>query len=84
MRKKRAVRNINKLIHGKHDTNGTNLSHSRSKRQSALSGETLCETTSSYIMPRAALNNKGNWMYVVNMPELDNRYTQLVKSETCS
>ncbi|XP_063918037.1 protein spaetzle 5 [Zophobas morio] len=58
--------------------------HERTKRQSALTGQTLCETRSQFIMPRAALNNKGNWMYVVNMPELDNRFTQLVKSETCA
>ncbi|KRT80930.1 hypothetical protein AMK59_6125 [Oryctes borbonicus] len=72
------------LLNGGNAVNQTNFSHSRVKRQNALSGQTLCETTSSFIMPRAALNNKGNWMYVVNMPELDNRYTQLVKSETCS
>ncbi|CAB3371731.1 Hypothetical predicted protein [Cloeon dipterum] len=58
----------------------------RSKRQApAPNGATqLCPTTSSYIMPRAALNNRGNWMYVVNINEVDDRYTQLVKSETCA
>lgn len=45
--------------------------------------QNLCMSRSQYIMPRAALNNRGNWMYVVNMPEVDNRLTQLVKSETC-
>jgi hypothetical protein len=58
--------------------------HERTKRQSALTGQSLCTARSQFIMPRAALNNKGNWMYVVNMPELDNRFTQLVKSETCA
>lgn len=76
--------NNRKLLFKRSPANETSNAHPRSKRQNALSGQTLCETTSSYIMPRAALNNKGNWMYVVNMPELDNRYTQLVKSETCS
>ncbi|KAF5269191.1 hypothetical protein FQR65_LT02492 [Abscondita terminalis] len=57
-------------------------SGNRSKRQTQ-SGEQLCQIRTQYIMPRAALNNKGNWMYIVNMPEVDNKYTQLVKSETC-
>lgn len=63
-------------------SNGT-TSNGRQKRQSALTGQSLCETNSQFIMPRAALNNKGNWMYVVNMPETDNKLSQLVKSETC-
>lgn len=56
----------------------------RSRRQSTLNAETLCRTRTQYIVPRAALNNKGNWMYVVNMPEVDSRATQLVKTETCA
>lgn len=81
VRKKRDAK-INKKI-------GTPKSYSnqtvvRNKRQSALIGQTLCPTRSQFIMPRAALNNKGNWMYVVNMPEVDSRYSQLVKSETCA
>ncbi|XP_074027206.1 spatzle 5 Toll-1 receptor [Leptinotarsa decemlineata] len=65
------------------DGRHSNSTSSRIKRQSPTRSETLCRTRSQYIMPRAALNNKGNWMYVVNMPEVDNQYTQLVKSETC-
>ncbi|KAF4517263.1 hypothetical protein B566_EDAN008597 [Ephemera danica] len=62
----------------------------RTKRQSggggtAPAGATqLCPVTSSFVMPRAALNNRGNWMYVVNLNEVDDRYTQLVRSETCA
>ncbi|XP_060517385.1 protein spaetzle 5 isoform X2 [Cylas formicarius] len=63
--------------------NSTSLSLARNKRQSTVTGQTLCRSRSNFIMPRAALNSKGNWMYVVNMPEVDSRYTQLVKSETC-
>ncbi|CAH0557598.1 unnamed protein product [Brassicogethes aeneus] len=59
------------------------LNHERQKRQATINAEPLCSSTSRFIMPRAALNNKGNWMYVVNMPEVDGKYTQLVKSETC-
>ncbi|KAJ8921038.1 hypothetical protein NQ315_015834 [Exocentrus adspersus] len=55
----------------------------RRKRQSTITGETLCQARSQFIVPKAALNNKGNWMYVVNMPEVDSRYTQLVKTESC-
>lgn len=41
----------------------------------------LCPTRSQFVMPKTALNNKGNWMYVVNLDQ--DRYTQLVRSETC-
>ncbi|EFA04589.2 protein spaetzle 5 isoform X1 [Tribolium castaneum] len=81
IRKKRSshLRKLKSLVL---PSNGTTLE--RTKRQNALTGQTLCTSRSQYIMPRAALNNKGNWMYVVNMPELDNRFSQLVKSETCA
>lgn len=66
-------------------SNSTSLSiHYRSKRQSTITGQPLCRSRSNFIMPRAALNSKGNWMYVVNMPEMSQQYTQLVKSEMCA
>lgn len=59
----------------------------RKKRQSnndAAGGEQLCPTRSQFIMPRAALNKQGNWMYVVNMGQtMEAQYSQLVKSEIC-
>lgn len=59
----------------------------RKKRQAAppLNGgsTTLCPTTSNFVMPRAAVNTRGNWMFTVNLNEVDDRYTQLVRSETC-
>lgn len=55
----------------------------RTKRQGDITGQTLCQTRANYIMPRAAVNVKGNWMFVVNMPQMNDMYTQLVKSETC-
>lgn len=86
IRKKRSdkVRNNLRYLRSIYESvsNGT-TSNGRKKRQSALTGQTLCEARSQFIMPRAALNNKGNWMYVVNMPETDNKLSQLVKSETC-
>jgi hypothetical protein len=30
------------------------------------------------------MNNRGNWMFVVNLNEVDDRYTQLVGTETCA
>ncbi|GLG97138.1 Protein spaetzle 5 [Gryllus bimaculatus] len=56
----------------------------RPRRQADNSGTNqLCPTTRRFIMPKAAMNNQGNWMYVVNLNEVDDRYTQLVGTETC-
>ncbi|XP_066261751.1 protein spaetzle 5-like [Euwallacea similis] len=84
LRHKRAIQFASK--HPKaHLSNSTALStHLRAKRQATITGQTLCRSRSNYIMPRAALNSKGNWMYVVNMPETNQQYTQLVKSEMCA
>ena len=46
--------------------------------------EKLCPTTSSYIMPRAAVNTKGQWMYVVNLEGSDQLNSQLVRTERCA
>lgn len=55
--------------------------HSRVKRQQLGSNdENLCTTRSSYINPQAAMNSRGNWMYLVN----DDSVTQLLRTETCS
>lgn len=57
----------------------------RVKRQSGSNPDAidLCPIQTQYIAPRAALNNQGNWMYVVNLPGQSDKYTQLVKSEKC-
>ncbi|XP_045493554.1 protein spaetzle 5 [Colias croceus] len=52
----------------------------RPRRQAANTVE-LCQVRTQFIQPQAAQNNKGNWRYVVNMP---NNMTQLVRVETCS
>ncbi|XP_066147232.1 protein spaetzle 5-like [Euwallacea fornicatus] len=84
LRHKRAVQFASKYPKA-HLSNSTALStHLRAKRQATITGQTLCRSRSNYIMPRAALNSKGNWMYVVNMPETNQQYTQLVKSEMCA
>ncbi|XP_043269134.1 protein spaetzle 5 isoform X2 [Venturia canescens] len=57
----------------------------RKKRQAGSPDAVpLCRTDSRYISPRAALNSQGNWMYVVNLSETREKYTQLVRSEACS
>ncbi|KAG5891601.1 hypothetical protein JTB14_032544 [Gonioctena quinquepunctata] len=62
----------------------SNSTSHRSKRQSPSSGEALCRTRSRFVMPRAAVNNKGNWIYIVNMPEVNEKYSQLVRTEACA
>ncbi|XP_013201085.1 protein spaetzle 5 [Amyelois transitella] len=52
----------------------------RPRRQTANTVD-LCRIRTQYITPRAALNNKGNWRYVVNMPD---NMTQLVRAEICA
>lgn len=56
------------------------IAPNRTKRQSPTR-EQLCETKSNYINPQAALNARGNWMYIVNGVD---SATQLVKTETCA
>ncbi|KAJ0179695.1 hypothetical protein K1T71_004286 [Dendrolimus kikuchii] len=52
----------------------------RPRRQAANALE-LCDVRTQFITPRAALNNKGSWKYVVNMPD---NMTQLVRAEICA
>lgn len=63
--------------------NGTSTEHSRSKRQAAGGAQALCQSRTQLIMPEAAMNTRGNWMYVVNLQQMDNQYTQLVNTEVC-
>ncbi|XP_018336583.1 protein spaetzle 5 [Agrilus planipennis] len=57
--------------------------HNRRKRQSNPTGQTLCQARTQFVMPEAAMNSQGNWMYVVNVQEGNAKFTQLVRSETC-
>ncbi|KAJ8670315.1 hypothetical protein QAD02_001574 [Eretmocerus hayati] len=54
----------------------------RARRQSDSNAVSICPTRSQFVMPKAALNNQGKWMYVVNLEE-QAKYSQLVKSEVC-
>ncbi|XP_076753750.1 spatzle 5 Toll-1 receptor [Xylocopa sonorina] len=60
------------------------LNKERRKRQSNINAISLCPTEAQYIAPKAALNNQGNWMYVVNLQEQNQKYSQLVRSERCT
>lgn len=56
--------------------------HSRVKRQQlAANDENLCTARASYISPQAAMNSRGNWMYLVN--DVDS-VTQQIRTETCT
>lgn len=52
----------------------------RPRRQTSNTDQ-LCSVRTQFITPRAALNNRGNWKYVVNMPD---NMTQLVRAEICT
>ncbi|KAH8370188.1 hypothetical protein KR093_002577, partial [Drosophila rubida] len=62
------------------NNNSNNKKAQRTKRQSPTRS-TLCETTSQFITPQAALNSRGNWMFVVNE---ENTARQMVKAELCA
>lgn len=54
----------------------------RRQRRQASSMD-LCPYESEFIMPRVGLNNKGDWMFLVNLNEVSSEYTQLVESKKC-
>jgi len=62
------------------NNNSNNKKKVRTKRQSSTRS-TLCETTSQFVTPQAALNSRGNWMFVVNE---ENTARQMVKAELCA
>eukprot|EP00092_Neocalanus_flemingeri_P083749 GFUD01105128.1.p1 GENE.GFUD01105128.1~~GFUD01105128.1.p1 ORF type:complete len:219 (-),score=53.49 GFUD01105128.1:74-730(-) len=45
--------------------------------------ENICHTESEYILPKAAKNKKGKFMFIVNSPAGSEEYIQLVKVTTC-
>lgn len=56
-----------------------NISPRTKRQENANERDQLCEIRSRFINPQAALNTRGNWMYIVNSESA----TQLVKTETC-
>lgn len=61
-------------------------SHSRYKRQASaeLPIEPVCPSRMILIEPKAALNDKRQWKYVVNLSERDPRLKQAIKVEVCT
>ena len=46
--------------------------------------ENVCNERTEYIYPRAAKNKEENWMFIVNSPQNDTRYRQMVKITKCT
>ncbi|XP_017485788.1 PREDICTED: zinc finger SWIM domain-containing protein 8-like, partial [Rhagoletis zephyria] len=65
------------------------VSHSRYKRQAGgrateLPIEPVCPSRMILIEPKAALNDKRQWKFVVNLSERDPRLKQAIKVEVCT
>lgn len=55
-----------------------------SRRKRNVNGvEPACETRHLYISPKAALSDKNQWKYIVNVQERDPRVKQIVRAEIC-
>nr|XP_046919889.1 rho GTPase-activating protein gacU-like [Dermatophagoides farinae] len=60
--------------------------HSRYKRQAdeaPISIEPLCPSRTILLEPKAALNDRRQWKYVVNLADRDRRLRQAIKVEVC-
>ena len=53
----------------------------RDRRQTS-DPDQLCPTLASFVMPRAAVNSAGDWMFIVNMQD-QVQFQQLVRVEVC-
>ncbi|KAG8193597.1 hypothetical protein JTE90_000231 [Oedothorax gibbosus] len=45
--------------------------------------EVACRVRSTYVPPRAALSDNSEWKYIINVPERDRRFTQVVRVDIC-
>lgn len=58
---------------------------SRMKRQADDEEiEDVCRTQKQFISPRAALNDRAEWKYIVNLGDRDPRLRQVIKVDVCS
>ena len=53
----------------------------RARRQTT-DPDQLCPTVATFVMPRAAVNTAGDWMFIVNMGDSE-EFQQLVRAELC-
>lgn len=60
--------------------NNKNVQRKKRQDNNAIS---ICPTTTKFVYPRAALNNQGNWMYIVNTEEITKKHSQIIRSEVC-
>ncbi|XP_043210552.1 protein spaetzle 5-like [Amphibalanus amphitrite] len=63
-------------------------SQRRPRRQAddVTGGSQLCPTIGQFVMPKAGLNSRGEWRYVINVDDEDDDsqvYSQLVRTERC-
>lgn len=45
--------------------------------------EVACQVQSTYVPPRAALSDSSEWKYIINVPERDRRFSQVVRVDVC-
>ena len=57
--------------------------HTRYKRQSSGEVDPVCPSRMILVEPKAALNDKSQWKYVINLSERDPRLKQAIKVEVC-
>lgn len=62
-----------------------NEQHRRNKRQANNDeGTSLCETKKMYIQPKAALNDRSEWKFIINLGDVDSKFKQIIKVDVCS
>ena len=63
-----------------------NSSVTRVKKQAGFDEEPeeLCQTKRLYITPKAALNDRSEWRYIVNVGERDSRLKQVISVSVCA
>ncbi|KAI1293769.1 hypothetical protein HDE_06644 [Halotydeus destructor] len=70
-----------------HHQGEPDVRHKRHKRQADGENEEaveVCRVNQQFVSPRAALNDKSQWKYIVNVPERDPRLRQTVKVDICA
>ena len=65
------------------ETEPLRLTEQERERRQTTDPDQLCPTVASFVMPRAAVNSQGDWMFIVNMGSDQPQFQQLVRSEVC-
>jgi hypothetical protein len=61
----------------------TSQTHTRYKRQTGEMVDPVCPSRMILVEPKAALNDKSQWKYVINLADRDPRLKQAIKVEVC-